>query len=226
MSVRVKPGKRIIANVGIPVQRLRVVQLGIGYRYDSGAPIGTQEPAHAACVVPSPEIVVAGFVVSAFAGKVIFGGADAAQAKIVAEWQAGKAEQVIAVAVVRDLLALGAEPIVERVDPGRGALCVRGQQSPVGEHVLMHQVAAAVVLGQLLQILSCAGVDAADGLDAFRTADARAFGIEFYAIAPNWCVAGDEIQRGSLSYAGIDHRSRARERQESAKLFPSLSGSG
>ena len=67
---------------------------------------------------------------------------------------------------------------------------------------------------------------ALDGLDAVGTGDPRAFGIKFDAIAPNRSVAGDKLQRSSLSYAGIDHRSRPSEGEQRAKLFPSLSGNG
>ena len=65
-----------------------------------------------------------------------------------------------------------------------------------------------------------------DGLDAVGAGNPRTFGIEFDAIAPNLRVAGNEMQRSSLSYAGVDHRSRTSEGEQRAKLFPSLSGNG
>ncbi len=49
---------------------------------------------------------------------------------------------------------------------------------------------------------------ALDGIDAVRAGNPRTFGVEFDAIAPDLCVVGDQVQRSSLSYAWVDHRSR------------------
>ena len=46
---------------------------------------------------------------------------------------------------------------------------------------------------------------ALDGLDAVGAGNPRTFGVEFDAIAPDLRVAGDEMQRSSLSDARVDH---------------------
>jgi len=42
-------------------------------------------------------------------------------------------------------------------------------------------------------------------LDAVGAGNPRTFGVEFDTIAPDLCVAGDQMQRSSLSDAGVDH---------------------
>ena len=44
---------------------------------------------------------------------------------------------------------------------------------------------------------------ALDGLNAVGAGNPRTFGVEFDTIAPDRCVAGDQMQSGSLSYAGV-----------------------
>jgi hypothetical protein len=61
--------KRVIPDVAVEIQRLRIVQLcvrnGLGLR----APVRRHETAHAACVIPGAKVVIAGFGVAYFAGK-------------------------------------------------------------------------------------------------------------------------------------------------------------
>ncbi len=46
---------------------------------------------------------------------------------------------------------------------------------------------------------------ALDGLNAVGASYPRTFGVEFDTVAPDLCVAGDQMKRSSLSYAGVNH---------------------
>ncbi len=51
-------------------------------------------------------------------------------------------------------------------------------------------------------------------------ADPRTFGVEFDSIAPNSCVARDELKCSSLSGAWVNRRGRSSEREQRAKFHP------
>jgi hypothetical protein len=59
---------------------------------------------------------------------------------------------------------------------------------------------------------------ALDGFDAIVAGNPCTFGVEFDTLAQNFGIARDEMQRRSLSNAGIDHRSRPSEGEQRAKL--------
>src|SRR5207248_685168 len=75
VSVRIDVDKRIVASIGVKVPTLRV-------RYVSSpraGGIGAHEAAHAGCVVSGPEVVVAGFGITFFAGEVSWVCSDGAE---------------------------------------------------------------------------------------------------------------------------------------------------
>ena len=61
---------------------------------------------------------------------------------------------------------------------------------------------------------------ALDRIYAVGVGNPRTFGVEFNTIAPDRRVACNEIQCSSLSYAGVDHRSRFRKQKQGAKFHP------
>ena len=64
------PQQRIVVDVAVQIERLWNVELRVRDRLFFAAPVRAQEPPCGAVVVPSEHVVVAGFGVSFFAGKV------------------------------------------------------------------------------------------------------------------------------------------------------------
>jgi hypothetical protein len=57
-----------------------------------------------------------------------------------------------------------------------------------------------------------------DGRDAVGAGNPRTLSVELDSIAPDLCVAGDQMKRSSLSNARVDHRSRIWKRKQRSKL--------
>src|ERR1035438_1587033 len=59
MACWISPVQRVIADIGVEIERLRVTQLRIRNWLGFRRPVRRHEPAHAAGVEPRPEVVVA-----------------------------------------------------------------------------------------------------------------------------------------------------------------------
>ena len=118
---------------------------------------GAHPPAHVGVVVPSGKIVVARFVVSFFAGEVVFGGIGAVP--VGREPATKRHTEVSGYAAVRtDLGPLGAEPVVERKVRAGGdetageftarrvaGLAIHGKQSASGKNVVCAQALTSLL---------------------------------------------------------------------------------
>ncbi len=95
MPIRIRSRERIIDDVAIKIQRLRIAQFCVWYGLRFRAPVRRQPPSQGTRVIPCPEVVVAGvggegrFRVAFLAGEVEFGcaGADALLVDAVAKGQ-------------------------------------------------------------------------------------------------------------------------------------------
>jgi hypothetical protein len=65
---------------------------------------------------------------------------------------------------------------------------------------------------------SCNDVKGIAGLYAVGAGNRRSFDIEFDTKEPGLCVAGSQMQRSFLSYAGTYHRSPPNKAEQTAKL--------
>src|SRR5580698_57223 len=69
MAVRIGARQGHVPHIRVEIKTLRIDKLSIRDRFFLGTPIGAEEPAHGTGVVPCPEVVVAGFGISFFAGE-------------------------------------------------------------------------------------------------------------------------------------------------------------
>ena len=58
MPIRIDAAKRIVHQVGIQVERLRIVELRVRHRLFLRAPVRDMNRPIVACVVPCPEVIV------------------------------------------------------------------------------------------------------------------------------------------------------------------------
>ena len=58
MPVWIDASQWVVVHVGVEVEGLGVVELGVGNRVFLGAPVGRHEAAHVGAEVPGPEVVV------------------------------------------------------------------------------------------------------------------------------------------------------------------------
>jgi len=71
MPIEIKPRHRVVHDVGVEIEALRIVQLGVRDWFNLRAPVGRHEPAQgvAAAIIPCAEVIEAGFGIVLFAGK-------------------------------------------------------------------------------------------------------------------------------------------------------------
>jgi len=166
MPIRIHRVDRVVADIGVEVQALRVGEGGVGHGNRRGAPVGQQPASGLRLVVARGEVVQAAFGVVLLAGEVVLGGvhARAQRRLVVAEGQAlhptdedlsagtpaGSGVYIIAPAV--GLVALGAQPIrVRAVDLARGRVPGAHQVlAAVDVDVLHHE--RGVQLGDLVAV--------------------------------------------------------------------------
>ena len=74
MSIRINPRHRIIADICIEIQTLRVAQFGVRHWHDLRTPVWRGEAADCGVVVPCEEVVVVGLAVAFLLREVVFGG--------------------------------------------------------------------------------------------------------------------------------------------------------
>ena len=134
MTVWINLTQRVIFNISIEIQRLWIVQVGVGDWGGDGGPVGGEEAAHGGGIVAGAEVVEIGFGVAFFAGEFVGGEIG------------GGADGVV-------LLAEGIQGVA--IDDGSGDA---GENGGGSEIVVMDEVGGGVlVLGDEL----AAGVDVA-----------------------------------------------------------------
>ena len=74
MPVCINVDERVVPDVSVQIERLRIVQLCVRYRLSFRRPVRRHEASHRTAVVARREVVVSRFYISFFAGEVVFGG--------------------------------------------------------------------------------------------------------------------------------------------------------